>query len=576
MQSGNVNINFANVSTSGVTLTTPLPPSAVGTLPGTFQIANNLAFEITTTASITAPIQVCFNVPNGTAPTLLSFTLLKVMHAENGQLVDRTSSRNFNTRTICAQTNSLSPFAVAEEVDETLPSISGRVTDHAGTGVDGVVIHLSGTLDQLTTTGEDGSYSFVNLTPDGDYSVSPNAPGDFVSPSSALFNGLSGNQTADFIAVDLPTVKFASELTQVSENGGTALVNVLRPSGTTGQVSVSYATSDDSAKAGIDYVSTSGSLTFPDGVSSASILIPLINNSTLDGERLFQVSLTNPTDGLAIALPNPTTVSIFDDEGSTPTASGLGKTVTLGNVSVTYTNISVAGLTLAVTIDPNSVASAPNGYTITGPAYEVSTSATYTAPVNVCISLPSITDATTFSHLKILHGETDSNNQPVLVDRTTGLDFANHAVCSSVSSLSAFVIAQANSPISARVSVSGLVTTLAGLPVSGATITLSGAESGFSVTDNQGHYSFPNLATNTSYTVTPSLVNYSFTPGSRTFSLIANKLDADFLAISNAVPSANPIDNATFFVRQHYLDFLGREPDASGLAFWTNEITSCG
>ncbi len=38
----------------------------------------------------------------------------------------------------------------------------------------------------------------------------------------------------------------------------------------------------------------------------------------------------------------------------------------------------------------------------------------------------------------------------------------------------------------------------------------------------------------------------------------------------------NAIDSAQFFVWQHYLDFLNREPDASGLAFWTNEITSCG
>jgi len=38
----------------------------------------------------------------------------------------------------------------------------------------------------------------------------------------------------------------------------------------------------------------------------------------------------------------------------------------------------------------------------------------------------------------------------------------------------------------------------------------------------------------------------------------------------------NPIDDAQFFVRQHYLDFLNREPDPSGLAFWTNEISSCG
>src|SRR5207302_2271451 len=38
----------------------------------------------------------------------------------------------------------------------------------------------------------------------------------------------------------------------------------------------------------------------------------------------------------------------------------------------------------------------------------------------------------------------------------------------------------------------------------------------------------------------------------------------------------NPIDCADFFVRQHYLDFLNREPDDAGLAFWTDEITSCG
>jgi hypothetical protein len=41
-------------------------------------------------------------------------------------------------------------------------------------------------------------------------------------------------------------------------------------------------------------------------------------------------------------------------------------------------------------------------------------------------------------------------------------------------------------------------------------------------------------------------------------------------------PAGNPIDQAEFFVRQHYTDFLNRQPDAGGLAFWINEITSCG
>jgi hypothetical protein len=39
---------------------------------------------------------------------------------------------------------------------------------------------------------------------------------------------------------------------------------------------------------------------------------------------------------------------------------------------------------------------------------------------------------------------------------------------------------------------------------------------------------------------------------------------------------ANPIDNTQFFVRQHYVDFFNREPDAGGFAFWVNNIESCG
>jgi hypothetical protein len=41
---------------------------------------------------------------------------------------------------------------------------------------------------------------------------------------------------------------------------------------------------------------------------------------------------------------------------------------------------------------------------------------------------------------------------------------------------------------------------------------------------------------------------------------------------TTAVDVNDPVD----FVTQHYRDFLGREPDAPGLAFWTGEIQSCG
>jgi glucose/arabinose dehydrogenase len=57
------------------------------------------------------------------------------------------------------------------------------------------------------------------------------------------------------------------------------------------------------------------------------------------------------------------------------------------------------------------------------------------------------------------------------------------------------------------------------------------------------------------------------TPSSVALSILDN---------DNPPPVANPIDDTAFFVRQHYADFLNREPDTPGLTFWTNEIDGCG
>ncbi|MCU1268107.1 MAG: peptidase and in, kexin, sedolisin [Acidobacteria bacterium] len=42
--------------------------------------------------------------------------------------------------------------------------------------------------------------------------------------------------------------------------------------------------------------------------------------------------------------------------------------------------------------------------------------------------------------------------------------------------------------------------------------------------------------------------------------------------------STNPLDDPTWFVRQHYFDFLSRTPDSGGFAFWIGKITTppCG
>ncbi|HYO63670.1 MAG TPA: TIGR03118 family protein [Pyrinomonadaceae bacterium] len=90
----------------------------------------------------------------------------------------------------------------------------------------------------------------------------------------------------------------------------------------------------------------------------------------------------------------------------------------------------------------------------------------------------------------------------------------------------------------------------------------------------------------TSKTFKVLLVNDRTVEGAETLKLVLSNpsgaglgsRDAATLTIRDddtTATAVNPIDDAEFFVRQHYLDFLNREPDAAGLAFWTNQIREC-
>jgi streptogramin lyase len=92
----------------------------------------------------------------------------------------------------------------------------------------------------------------------------------------------------------------------------------------------------------------------------------------------------------------------------------------------------------------------------------------------------------------------------------------------------------------------------------------------------------------TSKTIQISLVNDVFVEGSETFFVNLSNPSPNFvlgtpssIAVTitdddTVAPTTNPIDDPMFFVRQHYRDFLGREADAGGLAFWSGQITACG
>jgi len=131
-------------------------------------------------------------------------------------------------------------------------------------------------------------------------------------------------------------------------------------------------------------------------------------------------------------------------------------------------------------------------------------------------------------------------------------------------------------PTASSGSISGQILSDRGVPVAGTVMRLNGTQNRTTITDANGNYSFENVETGGFYSVTPSLINYGFSPEMRSFSQLGINTNAQFTAIPDAVVAGNAIDTPEYFVRQHYLDFLGREPDESGFNFWSDQILSCG
>ena len=156
----------------------------------------------------------------------------------------------------------------------------------------------------------------------------------------------------------------------------------------------------------------------------------------------------------------------------------------------------------------------------------------------------------------------------------SGLNITSTATDPSgnTSEFSAAVVSQSGTASDSTIS--GRLTDSSGNPIEGAAIRMSGTQTRLAITDTNGNYHFGDVETGGFYTLTPSRANFVFTPADRSFSQLGNHTDAGF-AGSFTRDSANPNNTTEYFVRQHYLDFLGREPDQGGFEYWTGQINQC-
>jgi len=107
-----------------------------------------------------------------------------------------------------------------------------------------------------------------------------------------------------------PTISVTSPNPIQKPNSGTANVvfNVALSQPAPRDVTVDYATADGFARANMDYLPASGTLTVPTGQTSASVTVQIIGNLTFVAPESFSLVLSNPTNAFLTTPATPATI----------------------------------------------------------------------------------------------------------------------------------------------------------------------------------------------------------------------------------------------------------------------------
>ena len=124
------------------------------------------------------------------------------------------------------------------------------------------------------------------------------------------------------------SLQFESVSANLAEGCAAAHVTVTRTGGTTGAVTVDYASSDGTAKQRSDYVVAAGTLTFAPGEISKTFSVLTTEDAYVESAETLTITLSNPQGG-SLGNPNTLNLQILDnDSTSPPTAQPIDEAAT--------------------------------------------------------------------------------------------------------------------------------------------------------------------------------------------------------------------------------------------------------
>ncbi len=123
--------------------------------------------------------------------------------------------------------------------------------------------------------------------------------------------GTPGTTTVTIHGAAAGVMRFSPYSYSVKQSAGSVTISVQRVGGTTGAVSVAYATANGTGSAGRDYTAKSGTLSWAAGdASTKTIVVPINRLSVFANTRGFTVNLSSPTNGALLGNPVTATVTI--------------------------------------------------------------------------------------------------------------------------------------------------------------------------------------------------------------------------------------------------------------------------
>ena len=326
--SGSVTVHFATADSNALAGVNYIAVSTNVVFPPG-EVLKQIPVLVMDDSNITANLIVNLNLSNPSAPTILgnqqpaTLTIINDDSAVKFGLANYSVAKNVLTGVAnidVARIGGSSGFASVN-----------LLTTTNGTAIDGTDF-ISTNLTVYFNPGDTDVVVQVpiinNAIPEGNRTVIfalTNSTGSLLSaPTNALLTIVD--------TVQAPGQLFLAASNYVTSSGaGTVYLTVLRTNGSSGAVSVNYATVAGTAQPGVDYSTVNSTVTFNDGDTSENIAIPIINNTAVQGSVNLSVILSNPSGGASLLLPTNALLTIVNTN------------VGVGFVNATNTAVATAG-----------------------------------------------------------------------------------------------------------------------------------------------------------------------------------------------------------------------------------------